>query len=139
VIGEWQSLIIDCPNPRALATFYELLLGLQRLEDSTNWVTPSAALLNQLSRSKAQPTLLRPAGRIQRRLNRCIWTSWSPTWHCPGPGARAGRQGCSKDRTSRSDTASTPTRSVIRSVSSRPRASSKPFAVDPRDGGGRAT
>jgi len=43
VIGQWQSLIIDCPTPRALASFYEQLLGVERLEDSPNWVTIGGA------------------------------------------------------------------------------------------------
>jgi len=43
VIGQWQSLIIDCPNPRALALFYEQLLGMERLEDSADWVTIGGA------------------------------------------------------------------------------------------------
>ncbi len=43
VIGQWQSLIIDCPNPRALAFSYEQLLGMERLEDSADWVTIGGA------------------------------------------------------------------------------------------------
>jgi len=39
VIGRWNGLIIDCPEPRALAGFYEELLGMTRVEDSAQWVT----------------------------------------------------------------------------------------------------
>ena len=39
VIGRWTCLVIDCPDPRALASFYEELLGLGRTEDSPAWVT----------------------------------------------------------------------------------------------------
>ncbi|HYG73304.1 MAG TPA: VOC family protein [Actinomycetota bacterium] len=31
--------MIDCPDPRSLATFYEQLLGLSRTEDTDGWVT----------------------------------------------------------------------------------------------------
>ena len=34
-----NCLVLDCPNPRQLATFYEDLLGLSRVEDSDAWVT----------------------------------------------------------------------------------------------------
>jgi len=39
VIGRWSCLVIDCPDPRALAPFYEELLGLTRTEDSQDWIT----------------------------------------------------------------------------------------------------
>jgi catechol-2,3-dioxygenase len=32
-------LVIDCPEPRSLAAFYEQLLGLSRTEDTDGWVT----------------------------------------------------------------------------------------------------
>jgi catechol 2,3-dioxygenase-like lactoylglutathione lyase family enzyme len=39
VIGSLHSLVLDCPDARALARFYELLLGLERVEDTDSWVT----------------------------------------------------------------------------------------------------
>jgi len=39
VIGTLSCLVIDCPEPRLLASFYEELLGLARVEDSEEWVT----------------------------------------------------------------------------------------------------
>lgn len=38
-IGRFYCLVVDCPDPRALATFYERLLGLERVEDNSDWVT----------------------------------------------------------------------------------------------------
>lgn len=35
-IGRWPSLIIDCPDPDALAAFYGAILGWQ-VERSTGW------------------------------------------------------------------------------------------------------
>ena len=32
-------IVIDCPDPRVLAPFYEALLGANRVEDSPDWVT----------------------------------------------------------------------------------------------------
>jgi len=43
VIGTLNCLVIDCPEPRALADFYEQLMGLDRVEDSEEWVTLGAA------------------------------------------------------------------------------------------------
>jgi hypothetical protein len=39
MIGTWRTLVIDCPDPRALAAFYEELLGLTRIEDEDGWVS----------------------------------------------------------------------------------------------------
>lgn len=39
MIGRWIGLIIDSPEPQALAGFYEELLGMTRVEDSADWVT----------------------------------------------------------------------------------------------------
>jgi catechol 2,3-dioxygenase-like lactoylglutathione lyase family enzyme len=39
MIGRLAGIVVDCPDPRALARFYEALLGAERLEDSAAWVT----------------------------------------------------------------------------------------------------
>lgn len=39
MIGRLAGIVIDCPDPRALAPFYEALLGAERVEDSVEWVT----------------------------------------------------------------------------------------------------
>ena len=39
MIGTFACLVVDCPDPRALGSFYEELLGLERVEDSAEWVT----------------------------------------------------------------------------------------------------
>jgi catechol 2,3-dioxygenase-like lactoylglutathione lyase family enzyme len=41
MIGRLAGIVIDCPEPRALAEFYEALLGAERVEDSAEWVTLS--------------------------------------------------------------------------------------------------
>lgn len=38
MIGQWHGLVIDCPDPRALAGFYEELLGMTRVQDDGDWV-----------------------------------------------------------------------------------------------------
>jgi catechol 2,3-dioxygenase-like lactoylglutathione lyase family enzyme len=42
MIGRLYSLVIDCPDPRALAVFYEQLLGMRRRYDNSDWVTIGA-------------------------------------------------------------------------------------------------
>lgn len=39
VVGRWHAIVIDTPDPRALAAFYERVLGMQRLDDDEDWVT----------------------------------------------------------------------------------------------------
>jgi hypothetical protein len=39
MIGSFNCLVIDCPEPRVLAAFYATLLGLDPCEDSEEWVT----------------------------------------------------------------------------------------------------
>jgi catechol 2,3-dioxygenase-like lactoylglutathione lyase family enzyme len=36
--ARWHGLVIDCPDPSALAAFYERLLGMQRVQDEGHWV-----------------------------------------------------------------------------------------------------
>lgn len=38
MIGRWHGLVIDCPDPQALAGFYEELLGMVRVQDDPGWV-----------------------------------------------------------------------------------------------------
>jgi catechol 2,3-dioxygenase-like lactoylglutathione lyase family enzyme len=38
MIGRWHGLVIDCPDPRGLAGFYEELLGMQRVQDDGDFV-----------------------------------------------------------------------------------------------------
>ena len=35
----WHSVVLDCPDPSALAGFYAGLLDLQRLQDDPDWVS----------------------------------------------------------------------------------------------------
>jgi hypothetical protein len=38
MIGRWHGLIIDCPEPGRLASFYEQLLSMVRVQDEEGWV-----------------------------------------------------------------------------------------------------
>lgn len=38
MIGRWHGLVVDCPDPRALADFYEELLGMVRVQDTPDLV-----------------------------------------------------------------------------------------------------
>ena len=38
MIGRWHGLVIDCPDPSALARFYEQVFGMQRVQDEGHWV-----------------------------------------------------------------------------------------------------
>jgi catechol 2,3-dioxygenase-like lactoylglutathione lyase family enzyme len=43
MIGRLESVVIDCPEPRALARFYRELLGMQVVDEQDDWVTLGAA------------------------------------------------------------------------------------------------
>lgn len=38
MIGRWHGLVIDCPDPSALAEFYQQLLSMIRVQDEADWV-----------------------------------------------------------------------------------------------------
>ncbi|SDR78460.1 hypothetical protein SAMN04488543_0456 [Friedmanniella luteola] len=38
MIGRLHGIVIDCPDPGALASFYEELLGMLRVQDEGDWV-----------------------------------------------------------------------------------------------------
>ncbi|SFN41427.1 VOC family protein [Mycetocola miduiensis] len=43
MIGELRSVVLDCPNPDELASFYEELLGMGRIIDEPDWVALKSA------------------------------------------------------------------------------------------------
>ena len=38
MIGRLHGIVVDCPDPGALAAFYQELLGMQRVQDEGDWV-----------------------------------------------------------------------------------------------------
>jgi catechol 2,3-dioxygenase-like lactoylglutathione lyase family enzyme len=42
MIGRLHHVVVDCPDPRALAAFYAELLGLRRVWDEDDWVVIAA-------------------------------------------------------------------------------------------------
>ena len=38
MIGTLHGIVIDCPDPDSLATFYQELLGMQRVQDDEDWI-----------------------------------------------------------------------------------------------------
>ena len=38
MIGNLHGVVIDCPDPDALASFYQELLGMVRVQDEDDWV-----------------------------------------------------------------------------------------------------
>lgn len=38
MIGTWHGLVLDCPDPAALAAFYQELLGMIRVQDGDDFV-----------------------------------------------------------------------------------------------------
>jgi catechol 2,3-dioxygenase-like lactoylglutathione lyase family enzyme len=65
MIGRLEKVVIDCPEPRALAAFYAELLGMRVNEDSDDWVVIGRVLgARELAFQRA---LLHLARRRRRR------------------------------------------------------------------------
>ena len=39
MIGTWQATVLDCPDPGQLATFYQNMLGMIRVDEEPDWIT----------------------------------------------------------------------------------------------------
>ena len=39
MIGQWQALVIDCEDPDTLASFYQELLGMIRVQEEEEWIS----------------------------------------------------------------------------------------------------
>jgi catechol 2,3-dioxygenase-like lactoylglutathione lyase family enzyme len=39
MIGSWQATVLDCPDTEQLATFYQNLLGMIRVDEESDWIT----------------------------------------------------------------------------------------------------
>lgn len=39
MIGTWHALVLDCKDPDRLATFYQEVLGMIRVQEDENWIT----------------------------------------------------------------------------------------------------
>lgn len=39
MIGKWQALVIDCEDPDTLASFYQELLGMIRVQEDADWIS----------------------------------------------------------------------------------------------------
>jgi hypothetical protein len=74
VIGRVHHVVLDCPNPRSLATFYSRLLGDPITYDSDDWVVVSTSsqasgLAFQLSPDHRRPTWPNPSVPQQVHLD----------------------------------------------------------------------
>ncbi|MDX8050128.1 VOC family protein [Lentzea sp. BCCO 10_0798] len=73
MVGQLRSVVLDCPNPSELASFYEKLLGAERLPgDDETWVVIVAngtRLAFQLAPEYQPPTFPDPHGSQQFHLD----------------------------------------------------------------------
>jgi catechol 2,3-dioxygenase-like lactoylglutathione lyase family enzyme len=74
MIGRWHGLVIDCPDPKSLASFYESLLGMMRVQDSPSWVVIGDApdrpgIAFQAAPEYNSPTWPSPASEQQMHLD----------------------------------------------------------------------
>jgi catechol 2,3-dioxygenase-like lactoylglutathione lyase family enzyme len=76
MIGRLHHVILDGPDPAALATFYSELLGLPVTYRSDDFVVVSADGTSSGWRSSSRPITSRRPGRIQPGRSKCISTSW---------------------------------------------------------------
>ena len=74
MIGRMHHVVLDCPDPRALATFYSALLGRAITHDSDDWVVVSdssetSGLAFQLAPDHRAPTWPDPSVPQQVHLD----------------------------------------------------------------------
>lgn len=54
--AQLEKVVLDCPDPRRLATFYATVLGMQVLEDSDDWVVIGREIgMRELAFQRADP------------------------------------------------------------------------------------
>ncbi len=86
VIGRLHHVVIDCPDPAALAAFYAELVGLPITWQEDDWVViaesdKSSGIAFQL----APPTPSHRSGPTPTGRSNSTWTSWSTTSMPPSP------------------------------------------------------
>lgn len=73
MVGQLRSVVLDCPNPSELASFYEKLLGAERLAGGDDtWVvivTSGTRIAFQLAPEYQPPTFPDPRGSQQFHLD----------------------------------------------------------------------
>lgn len=74
MIGRPHHVVIDCPDPEALAGFYSELLGLRVTYRSDDFVVVARDDTTSRSRSSWHPSTGRPGGRTPSTPSRCIST-----------------------------------------------------------------
>ena len=79
MIGRLHHVVLDCPDPGALAAFYSELLGLPVTYRSDDWVVVAASEASSGLAFQLAPGTVRPAGPTRPCRSRFTSTSWSKT------------------------------------------------------------
>ena len=74
MIGRLHHVILDCPDPAALAAFYAELLGQPVTYSSDDFVVVAANETSSGLGFSSRPATSRPPGRIRPSRSRCTWT-----------------------------------------------------------------
>ena len=75
MIGRGHGLVIECPDPSALAGFYEQVFGMRRAQDERHWIVigdapdrPANSMSGLAIRSRDdRPDAVRPGGVVLTR------------------------------------------------------------------------
>ena len=73
--GRWHGLVIDTPDPRGFATFYQELLGFVRVQDDDDWVVIGDAPDRPGLAFQRAPDLEPPGWPGASHRSKCISTS----------------------------------------------------------------
>jgi hypothetical protein len=79
VIGRMHHVVIDCPDPAALAAFYSELLGLPITYGSDDWVVIAKNETTSGVAFQRAPDYKPPEWRTPTGRNSSTWTSWWTT------------------------------------------------------------
>ena len=78
-IARFPSIVIDCPDPGALAAFYGAMLDWKTEIPRPDWAEVRTDYGQCITFQLVEEAIPRPAGRARRFPSRCISTSSSMT------------------------------------------------------------
>ncbi len=114
-LAKFGVVVLDCPDPRALAGFYAGVLG-GTVEGEGDWVDLKVPGGPQLAFQEA-PGFVPPGGRRRTARSSSTWTCWWRTWTRRRRGCWSWARGHWTRRTASGASVCTPTRPGTRSVS----------------------
>ena len=65
MIGTWHALVIDCEDPDMLASFYQEVLGMIRVQEDADWITVETGTEEVTLRKSELTRISRPKKEVK--------------------------------------------------------------------------